>query len=93
MAPNELSAISEVKELMQAHIADFRVSSTKLLGDDEGELPTGRIPTLEADAKSLHRRVQRLEAFALMVFGGIGVFKLISWLAEFWYHAMEAFKR
>lgn len=93
LAPNELSAISEVKELVQEHISDFRVFVTKMLGDDQSELPTGRIPILEAAQKTLDRRVMRLEAFILMVFGGVGVVKLIAWLAELWYHAQGALKR
>lgn len=92
MAPNELSAINEVKKLVEDHISDFRVFVTKMLGDDQGELPTGRIPTLESSHKTLSRRVLRLEAFALMVFGGIGVFKCFSWVAEFLYYAQGALK-
>lgn len=92
MAPNELSAINEVKHLVEDHISDFRVFVTKMLGDDQGELPTGRIPILESSHKTLSRRVLRLEAMALMVFGGIGVFKCLSWAAEFWYYAQGALK-
>ncbi len=87
MAPGEHQAINEINEttsqtraLIGVLVADFRVFKTKLLGDDEEELPTGRIPTIEAEIKKIKRR-QDVQARILWTASGFALcVNVLGWL-------------
>jgi hypothetical protein len=78
MAPAETQALQEIKAQLEEHRADFRVFGAKILGDDKSEVPTGRLPILEAKAANHEKRITRIEHFLLMV-AGAGV--LLKFLA------------
>ncbi len=64
----------------------------KLFGEVEGEVPTGRLPMLEATQREHDLRLQALERVALKAAGAIGVLGLIVGLLEAAAHFASAVK-
>jgi hypothetical protein len=81
------------RELMQTIAADMRVLKTKLLGDDENELPTGRIPILESEVSALKTRMDRLTRLSWIASGFLLCLNVIGWLFNIASHITGAFKR
>lgn len=93
MAPQETQKLDAILEAVNEHRADFRVLKTELLGGDEEDKPTGRIPLLEASSKSHEKRISRIERVLTAVGGAILFLKGISMGAESLAHIVEVFRR
>jgi hypothetical protein len=100
MAPSEHEAIRQIgegvtatRELMASHVADFRVFKTKLLGDDEAELPSGRIPLIEAEIKRLKHRQDRQARIIWTATGFVLCLNVIGWALNLASQIHGVFKR
>jgi hypothetical protein len=100
MGTNEHEAIKQIGDevsatrvLMAELVADVRVLKAKLLGDDNTELPTGRIPQLEAEVERLKKRQDRHARFVWMASGFALCLNVIGWLASLASHISGVIKR
>lgn len=80
---------SQVLQSLNDFRGEFNVFVTKLLGDPDGDTPTGRIPLLEAASQSHEKRLTRIERGALMLVGAAGLLKVLAWSAESIHHILE----
>lgn len=93
MAPQETAKLDEILEALNEHRADFRVLKTELLGGDEADKPTGRIPRLEAVSRNHEKRIARIERVLIAVAGAILMLKGLSIGAESISQIIEVFHR
>lgn len=83
----------ETRAMLAAHVADFRVFKTKLLGDDEEESPMGRIPQLEAEVFRLKKRQAKITRLSWIASGVVLCLNVLGWLANIASHISGAIKR
>lgn len=100
MSPSENQTISELRneitamrEMLGEMVGDIRVLSAKLYGDDTAELPTGRIPLLEAEVKRIKKRQDQHARVLWTATGFIACINAIGWLASLVSHISGVFKK
>lgn len=92
MAPSESTALTELTNEVKEFRADFRVFRTKLMGDDESEIPEGRIPRIEATLANHEKRIARGERITLLGRGMVLLVLAIAAIMQVWYHVLGVMK-
>jgi hypothetical protein len=92
VAPAETQALQEIKAQLEEHRADFRVFATSIMGTDDGEVPSGRLPVLESKSTNHEKRITRIEHVLLMVAGAGILLKFLAMGVDSLAHVVQVLK-